>query len=82
MRAFSFLVAMFAGLISIGPPATSPSATTSGGTVTASGGRYTATVVSGTITDAASGAPLVGAQIHVEGLTLSTLANNSEHLGQ
>ena len=32
------------------------------------------TVVSGTITDAISGAPLVGAQIYAEGLTLSALA--------
>ena len=34
------------------------------------------TVLSGTITDAVSGAPLVGAQIHAEGLTLSALAAN------
>ena len=67
MRAFSFVLAMLSGLISGGPLATSP-------TDAARGGATTATVVSGTITDAASGAPLMGAQIHAEGLTLSALA--------
>ena len=67
MRAFSFVLAMLSGLISGGPLATSP-------TDAARGGATTATVVSGTITDASSGAPLMGAQIHVEGLTLSALA--------
>ena len=69
MRAFILCVAMLAGLISDGPLATSPRAT-------ARGGIITATVVSGTVTDAASGAPLMGAQIHVEGLALSALARN------
>ncbi len=69
MRAYSFLLAMLSGLISGGPLATSP-------TDAARGGATIATVVSGTITDAASGAPLMGAQIHVEGLTLSALAAN------
>ena len=68
MRAFFFL-AMFSGLIVGGPLATSPTATAQWGTTTV-------TVVSGTVSDAASGAPLVGAQIHVEGLTLSALARN------
>ena len=67
MRAFSFVLAMLSGLISGGPLATSP-------TDAVRGGATTATVVSGTITDASSGAPLMGAQIHVEGLTLSALA--------
>ncbi len=69
MRAFILCLAMLAGLISDGPLATNPGAT-------ARGGIITATVVSGTVTDAASGAPLMGAQIHVEGLTLSALARN------
>ena len=67
MRAFSFILAMLSGLISGGPLATSP-------TAAARGGATTATVVSGTITDATSGAPLMGAQIHVEGLPLRALA--------
>lgn len=69
MRAFSFLFAMFGGLILGGPRATSP-------TSTAHWGTNAATVVSGTVTDAASGAPLMGAQIHVEGLTFGALARN------
>ena len=69
MRAFILFLAMLAGLISEGPLATNPAAT-------ARGGIIMATVVSGTVTDAASGAPLVGAQIHVEGLTLSALAGS------
>ena len=69
MRAFLFLSVMLGGSILAGPSATSPAATARGGT-------FTATVVSGTITDAASGAPLMGAQIHVVGLTLSALAAN------
>ena len=69
MRAFSFVLAMLSGLISGGPLATSP-------TAPARGDAANATVVSGTITDAASGAPLMGAQVHVEGLTLSALAAN------
>ena len=69
MRAFILFLAMLAGLISDGPLATSPSAA-------ARGGITTVTVVSGTVTDAASRAPLMGAQIHVEGLTLSALARN------
>ncbi len=69
MRAFIFFLAMLAGLISEGPLATDPA-------TTARGGIIAATVVSGTVTDAASGAPLMGAQIHVEGLTLSALASN------
>ena len=69
MRAFSFVLAMLSGLISGGPLATSP-------TAPARGDATNATVVSGTITDAASGAPLMGAQVHVEGLTLSALAAN------
>ena len=69
MRAYSFVLAMLSGLISGGPLATSP-------TDAARGGATIATVVSGTITDAASGAPLMGAQIHVEGLTLTALAAN------
>ena len=69
MRAFLLVLAMLSGLLSGGPPATSPTASTLGGAATA-------TVVSGTVTDAASGAPLMGAQIHVEGLTLSALAAN------
>ena len=56
MRAFILFLAMLAGLISDGPLATSPSAA-------ARGGITTVTVVSGTVTDAASGAPLMGAQI-------------------
>ena len=54
MRAFILFLAMLAGLISEGPLATNPAAT-------ARGGIIMATVVSGTVTDAASGAPLVGA---------------------
>jgi len=69
MRAFSFVLAMLSGLISGEPLATSP-------TDAVAGGATIATVVSGTITDAASGVPLMGAQIHVEGLTLSALAAN------
>ncbi len=69
MRAFSIFLAMLTGLISGGSFGTSP-------TDAARVGTYSATVVSGTVTDAASGAPLMGAQIHVEGLTLGTLANN------
>ena len=69
MRAFSFVLLMLSGLISGGPLATSL-------TDAARGGATTTTVVSGTITDAASGAPLIGAQIHVEGLPLSALAAN------
>ena len=69
MRAFIFFLAMLAGLISEGPLATEPA-------TTARGGIMAATVVSGTVTDATSGAPLMGAQIHVEGLTLSALARN------
>ena len=69
MRAFILSLAMLAGLISEGPLATNPAAT-------ARGGMITATVVTGTVTDAASGAPLMGAQIHVEGLTLTALARN------
>ena len=69
MRAFILFLAMLAGLISEGPLATEPA-------TTARGGIIAATVVSGTVTDAASGAPLMGAQIHVEGLTLSALARN------
>ena len=69
MRAFILFLAMLAGLISEGPLATEPA-------TTARGGIMAATVVSGTVTDAASGAPLMGAQIHVEGLTLSALARN------
>ena len=69
MRAFSFVLAMLSGLISGGPLATSP-------TAAARGDAANATVVSGTITDAASGAPLMGAQVHVEGLTLTALAAN------
>ena len=77
MRAFAFLLVMLSGLISGAPLATSPTATARGDATTAAGGgATTVTVVSGTITDAASGAPLMGAQIHVEGLTLSTLATN------
>ena len=68
MRAFLLLLAMLTGLISDGP-------LTTNSTVTARAGTY-ATVVSGTITDAVSGAPLRGAQIHVEGLALSALAAN------
>ena len=69
MRAFSIFLAMLTGLISGGPLGTGPTDMTRADT-------YTATVVSGTVTDAASGAPLMGAQIHVEGLTLTTLARN------
>ena len=69
MRAFSFVLAMLSGLISGGPLATSP-------TAAARGDAANATVVSGTITDADAGAPLMGAQIHAEGLTLSALAAN------
>ncbi len=69
MRAFILVLAMLSGLISGEPLAKSPTASTRGGTTTA-------TVVSGTVTDAVSGAPLVGAQIHVEGLTLNALAAN------
>ena len=68
MRAFLLLLAMLTGLISDGP-------LTTNSTATARVGTYS-TVVSGTITDAVSGAPLRGAQIHVEGLTLSALAAN------
>jgi hypothetical protein len=68
MRAFLLLLAMLTGLISDGP-------LTTNSTAAARAGTY-ATVVSGTITDAVSGAPLRGAQIHVEGLTLSALAKN------
>jgi Ca-activated chloride channel family protein len=68
MRAFLILLAMLTGLISDGPPTTNS-------TTTALVGAY-ATVVSGTIIDAVSGTPLWGAQIHVEGLTLSALAAN------
>ena len=69
MRAFILFLAMLAGLISDGPLAANP-------TATARGSIITATAVSGTVTDAASGAPLMEAQIHVEGLTLSALARN------
>ena len=69
MRAFILFLAMLAGLISERPLAINPA-------TTARGGIIAATVVSGTVTDAASGAPLMGAQIHVEGLTLSALARN------
>jgi hypothetical protein len=68
MRAFLLLLAMLPGLISDGP-------LTTNSTTTALVGAY-ATVGPGTITDAVSGAPLWGAQIHVEGLTLSALAAN------
>ena len=68
MRAFLLLLTMLTGLISDGP-------LTANSTATALMGAY-ATVVSGTITDAVSEAPLWGAQIHVEGLTLSALAAN------
>ena len=68
MRAFLLLLAMLTGLISDGP-------LTTNSTATARVGTYS-TVVSGTITDAVSGAPLRGAQIHVEGLTLNALAAN------
>ena len=67
MRAFLLVLAMLSGLISGEPLATSPTASTRGGTTTA-------TVVSGTVTDAATGTPLMGAQSHVGGLTLSALA--------
>ncbi len=69
MRAFLFVVAIFSGWISGEPLATDR-------TEAARGDGTTATVVSGTVTDAASGAPLMGAQIRVEGLTLSVLAAN------
>jgi Ca-activated chloride channel family protein len=68
MRAFLLLLAMLTGLISDGPRTTNSTATARVGTYS--------TVVSGTITDAVSGAPLGGAQIYVEGLTLSALAAN------
>jgi len=68
MRAFLPLLAMLTGLISDGP-------LTTNSTATARLGTYS-TVASGTITNAVSGAPLRGAQIHVEGLTLSALAAN------
>ena len=69
MRAFILCLAMLAGLLSDGPLATSPRAT-------AQWGDITATVVSGMVTDAASGAPLVGAQIHVEVISLSAWAGS------
>ena len=80
MRAFFLLLAMLTGLIADGPltansTATPNSTATTNETATARVDTH-ATVVSGTITDAVSGAPLVGAQIHVEGLTLSALAAN------
>ena len=69
MRAFSLLLAMLATSISGGLVGTGPTDTTPNGI-------SRATVVSGTVTDDASGAPLMGAQIHVEGLTVGALANN------
>ncbi len=69
MRAFSLLLAMLSGLVFGEPLVTSP-------TSTDQWGKTAVTVVSGTVTDAASGAPLMGAQIHVEGLALSALARN------
>jgi len=73
MRAFLLLLAMLTGLISDGPLTTNSRATARAGTFS--------TLVSGTITDAVSGAPLGGAQIHVEGLTLSALAANDGRYG-
>ena len=78
MRASFLLLAMLTGLISDGPLSTNSTATTNSTAFTSSTatdrvGTYS-TVVSGTITDVASGSPLMGAQIHVEGLALSALA--------
>ncbi|MCH8810201.1 MAG: von Willebrand factor type A domain-containing protein [Gemmatimonadetes bacterium] len=70
MRVFMIVLAIFGGLISGVPLVTSP-------TDGVRGYAITATVVSGTVTDASSGAPLMGARIHVEGLTLSVLAANN-----
>ena len=67
MRAFLFISVLLGGSILGGPLATSTATTPPAGT-------HAATVVSGTITDAVSGAPLMGAQIHVAGLTLNALA--------
>ena len=69
MRAFVLFSAMLAALIFDGPMGTSHS------TATVEKGPYT-TVVTGVVTDALSGALLLGARIHVEGLPLSAFANN------
>ena len=82
MRAFFLLSLMLTGLISDGPltsnsTATANSTANTSSTATARVGTYS-TVVSGTITDVASGAPLMGAQIHVEGLAVNALAASDE----
>ena len=62
MRAFFLFTAMLTGLISGGPLATNSTATMNAAATSNSTGRWGhtyATIISGTVTDAASGAPLV-----------------------
>jgi Ca-activated chloride channel family protein len=68
MRGFFLFLVGFTGLIS-GPSATAHTAATLRP-------EY-ATVVSGTVTDATSGVPLVGAHIQVDGVTLNAFSNSS-----
>jgi hypothetical protein len=84
MRAFSLILAVLTGLFSDVPLTTNSAApansteisnptSIANPTATARAGTH-ATVVSGMVTDAVSGAPLMGAQIRVDGLTLIALA--------